>query len=75
MNYTFQVYLLGSDQREAFLKIKTHLVSKAALCTSAGTVRLVNAVVQNMCQQIQVLSHARKLIRMRIIPGADVGKL
>ena len=52
---------LGSDQWKSFLKIKSHLVSKTTLCACAGTICFMNAFIQNMLKQIEVLLHGCKL--------------
>ncbi len=46
----FQEHFLGGDQREALAQVEAHLVAEHALRASAGTVALVDAVLQHMAQ-------------------------
>jgi hypothetical protein len=48
---------LCCKERKALIQVKAHLVAKDGQCAHAGAVLPLNAVVQDMLYQIQVLSH------------------
>ena len=49
------MHLLGGDQREALVQVKTHLVTKDAGGTGTGAVRLDHTLRESMAQQVFVL--------------------
>ncbi len=57
MNDGFEMQLLGRDQREAFLQIKTHLVTENRARAGAGTVGFGRAMLIHMAHEIEVLAH------------------
>ena len=56
-----QVELLGCEDREALLQIEPHLVAKHAARAGTSAVVLVDAVVQYVLEQIEVLTHLAHL--------------
>ena len=60
------VQLLGRDDREALGQVEAHLVAEHAARAGAGAVGLVDAVRQDVVEEVEVLPHARSLHR-----GAD----
>ncbi len=56
-----QMQLLGCEDWEALLQIEPHLVAKHAARAGTGTVGFVDAVVQHMLEQIEVLTHLAHL--------------
>ena len=56
-----QMQFLGSDQREAFRQIETHLVTEHAQRAGAGPVLLAHAVITHVAHQLEVLLHGMKL--------------
>ena len=54
----FQMNFLCGQQREAFLKIETHLIAEDALGSHACTVCLNGAVFPYMAEKVKVLLHS-----------------
>ena len=50
--------LLGRHQRKAVGQIEPHLVAEDAPRAGAGAVALGRAVIENVLQQVEILSHA-----------------
>ena len=59
--------LLGRQHRETLTEIEAHLVAEDAARTDSGSVRLVDSVVEDVLEEIQVLSHGDE--RLLIWPG------
>ena len=66
MNNTFGMKLFCSDKRKSLLQVKTHLVSKAADRAGTGTVAFLNAMIQDMLKEIEILLHVGKLENARV---------
>lgn len=50
--------LLGGQQREAFAKIKTHLIPEHGTGAGAGAIIFHHAVIADVAEQVEVLLHA-----------------
>ena len=48
VDYGFEMDLLGGQQRKAFAKVKTHLVTEHTLCSSACAVAFECAILSDM---------------------------
>ena len=53
------VELLGGEEREALAQVEAELVAEHAARSDAGTVGLVDAVLQDVAQEIEVSLHRR----------------
>jgi hypothetical protein len=73
MNNAFCVHLFSRHERETFLKIEPHLVTKTADCAGAGTIMFLRALIQYMPKEIKILLHARKLIESNEAQAPDQG--
>ena len=57
VNDGFQMQLLGGHQWEAFLQIKTHLITEDRARARASAVSLDGAMFVHMAHEIEVLAH------------------
>ena len=57
INYRLQMHFLGSEQRESFGKVETHLISEYTLRPDTCPVMLHHPVLADMSEKIQILLH------------------
>ena len=70
VDHAFQEYFFGRQQREAFAKVETHLVSEDAFGAGAGTVAADDALGFDPPQQVEVLFHLSSIFKV-IPPDAS----
>ena len=55
------MHFLGGYKRKAIAQVESHLVTKNASCTGAGTIAFIYARIYYMLYKIEVLLHGRKV--------------